>query len=361
MTVLVISNMYPSAANPQYGSFVKNLHATIEQQTGIKFVYAVNRQARKGLLVNLWKYLALLMRALYLACKHRSEIRAIHAHYVLPPGMIGALVKKIFGWPLLVTSHGGDVNILMAKSGAIAALHRWTIMNADVVNPVSVDIKNKLQQRYALPESSFMVQNMGVDPALFYREAQARAALKLPTGKKIVLFVGNLIPRKAPDFFLSIVQAVTKNSADVVGYVVGDGAMRAELEAATAAQNITDRLIFVGRKPQSELRLWYSAADCVVFPSREEPFGLISIEAMACGAPVVATRVGGIPEVIRDRTNGLLIEKDDLAAGIQAVEVLLRDEKLLQQMIIAGHATANANLLPQIARTYAETYKKMRG
>ena len=113
--------------------------------------------------------------------------------------------------------------------------------------------------------------------------------------------------------------------------IAGDGEERGKLEALAKESNISDNVVFLGRMQNSELPLYYSLADIAVFPSvADETFGISIAEAMACGVPVVSTRVGGIPEVVIEGT-GLLVPPRDGHSLAEAIESLLKDRALLEK------------------------------
>ena len=142
-------------------------------------------------------------------------------------------------------------------------------------------------------------------------------------------------------------------------YVVGDGPLRSQLEREARDLAIDARVCFAGIDP--EVQPWLSSTDVFVLPSRSEGMGRVLQEAMASGVAVVASRVGGIPELVQDGVTGLLVDPDDPAALAQAIGVLLDDDALRQKLADAGHRfVADSYSMPGLVSDIEEIYGKAR-
>jgi glycosyltransferase involved in cell wall biosynthesis len=187
-------------------------------------------------------------------------------------------------------------------------------------------------------ESRIHVIPNGVDRSTFAPLDQqvARKQLGLSQEGPIVLLVGHLIERKGADLAIRAIQKVAARTPDAKLYLIGapqsytDPSWKERLFALPGVLGIEQQVVFLGELPghaDGQLNLWYNAADIVLLPSRAEGMGMVLIEAMACATPVIGTRVGGIPDVITDGSNGLLVppeDPDSLAAAI--VELLANRE-----------------------------------
>jgi D-inositol-3-phosphate glycosyltransferase len=179
----------------------------------------------------------------------------------------------------------------------------------------------------------------GVDHELFVPRdrAQARAALDL-TDKRIALYVGRLQAHKGPDVAVrTVAEAIARDpdaTEDLVLVIVGGpsgtekGAELSRLLELAGALGVRDRLVLVPPQPQAELADYYAAADVVLVPSRSESFGLVALEAQACGTPVVAARVGGLRYVVEDGRTGFLVEGHDPGDHAARVLEVLTDAEL---------------------------------
>lgn len=146
----------------------------------------------------------------------------------------------------------------------------------------------------------------------------ARARIGVDEGSTVLLFAGNLIPRKAPMAFVGAVSALRRSGRDVVGVMVGEGSEEERVRTAIADLGLGDAVRMDGFRPQSELATYYSAADVFVLPSLMESFGLVALEAMLCGCPVVGTPEV-LPEVVPEES-GVCVESFDLAELVAALE-----------------------------------------
>ena len=167
---------------------------------------------------------------------------------------------------------------------------------------------------------SFDIQNTGVHKKisaqvkhlanLFYPRdvSECRKALNLPLDEKIILTVGNLEPVKGQKYLVEAVRRIVRERKDILCVIVGAGKLRTALERQIRSLGLEDYVVLAGGKPHDEIPLWMNACDLFVLPSLAESFGIVQIEAMACGKPVVATRNGGSESIIISDKYGLLCE-----------------------------------------------------
>lgn len=210
---------------------------------------------------------------------------------------------------------------------------------------VSTDLEgDQLRRLYGLTPCHTRVIPCGVDldaftPATPERRAVARRLLDLgdtPT----LLFVGRLDPIKGIDLLLESVALLRMPARLLV--VGGDPSGDPEVErlrARAVALGIADRVRFPGAVPQRRLPTYYHAADAVVVSSRYESFGLVAVEALACGAPVVASAAGGLPSIVRDGENGLLVRWRSAQAFAEQIDLLLSDDALRERLRANAHAS----------------------
>jgi D-inositol-3-phosphate glycosyltransferase len=264
----------------------------------------------------------------------------LHSHYWLS-GQVGWLAADRWGVPLVHTMH------TMAR---VKNLHLPTddspeppgreIGEAQVVEAADRLVANTegeaadLVELYDADPAKVRVVTPGVDLTTFTPgdgEA-ARRDLGLPPSARVLLFVGRIQPLKRPDMLLRVGAQLLRRHPDwrddlvlaVLGGPSGTGLARpGELEALAVSLGVDGQSRFVPPVSRSELAKWYRAADLVLMPSHSESFGLVALEAEACGTPVVAADVGGLPMAVGD--TGLLVEGHDIDAWTDAVESLLTD------------------------------------
>ncbi len=247
----------------------------------------------------------------------------VHAHWLIPQGIVQSFFEK----PYIVTGHGGDVTSL--NKGIFRRLKIKCLKRAKYVTVVSEHLKNKIQE--LVLEIQPDVIPMGVDISKFGRQYRKENYFN-QGDRKVVLFVGRLAEKKGVKY---LIEAMKNINALLV--VVGDGPLREDLKKQ--AFEIEEKVLFLGAKTHEELKVIYASADIFVCPSitakdgDQEGFGLVMLEAMASGLPVVASNSGGITQLIVDEVNGLLCKEkcvDEIADKVKNV----LDNKELQNKII---------------------------
>jgi len=203
--------------------------------------------------------------------------------------------------------------------------------------------------------SNVSVINNGADPAVFrsLSKVEARSKLGLLSEKKIVLFVGYLKPVKGIEFLLEAIGQLRRG--DVELWLVGDGESKAFLKSMVDQLGVAGMCHFAGARPHDTIPIWLAAADCLVLPSLSEGLPTIVVEAMFSRTPVVATNVGGTPEIVKDRRTGLLVEPRDSAALAHAIDDILTDGALASELAqqaeteVRGRLTWEANARATVA------------
>ncbi|MHB1418806.1 MAG: glycosyltransferase [Bacillota bacterium] len=319
INVLTITNMYPSRLHPTFGIFVANQVGMLRRLTQLRVQVAGITERGTGLWCTPWKYLGLLFRVLFRAAT--SPVDIIHAHYIFPTGLIALVGRAIKGAPLVVTAHGTDVHLGLRGSKILRWLYQLIFNRAQAVIAVSQDLANMLGGHFSFAPGKLRVINCGVDTKLFMPggRQEARHQAGLTTDVPLVLFVGNLVESKGVHVLLEALAMVKQKYPEARCLIIGDGPQRLYLENMACTLELTQMVNFLGFQPYQSLPQWYAAADLLVAPSLREGFGLVALEAMATGVPVVASRVGGLPEFVREGENGLLAnpgDSTDLAAKI---------------------------------------------
>ncbi len=273
----------------------------------------------------------------------KEDFDIIHAHYAIPQGFAGALIKKAAKKPLVLTVHGSDVAGL-GSTPVFRPLLKWVVRMSDVVIAVSEHLKEKLINLGADPEKIIVIHN-GVNPS------------SRPTGsEKRIVFVGALVKQKGADLLLKAFKLLEEDERNVKACVVGDGPERKKLERLAARLGLKN-VTFTGYV--DNLDSVFTAESMLVLPSREEGFGITILEAMARGIPVVASNTGGIPEIISDGVNGLLFEREDVGSLYRSVVKLMEDTPLRIKLIDGGLETIEKFSWEKMAREVEETYEEL--
>ena len=278
-----------------------------------------------------------------LATRHAIDV--VHVHWVVPNGPIGALAARGRALPLVVTLHGSDVGV-SERSTAIGHATRWTFRTAAAVTAPSLDLLERARRLGAHDVLERIPY--GADVGRFDQspEASERTRALLGVGPEDVLVagIGRLVPVKG---FAYLIEAYARAAVSLPGLrlvVVGDGDGRDDLSVLTRRLRLEDRILFTGMAAPDEIPSYLAAADIVVVPSvHHEGYvdGLpnVALEAMAAGKPLVASRVGGLPEIVRPGETGLLVAERDSEALARAIETLARDPGLRAAMGDAGRRT----------------------
>jgi teichuronic acid biosynthesis glycosyltransferase TuaC len=248
----------------------------------------------------------------------KMRFDCIDAHYVYPDGFAAVRLGKSLGIPVIVSARGTDIS-LFPSFRLIRPMIQWTLRNAAGVLGVCEALKQSMLELGASAEKTGAIGN-GVDVERFMslERSEARRKLGIPLDAEIAVAVGNLVPVKGYQFLIRVIAQLIPQHPKIRLYIVGEGYFRARLEALARQENVQNRVIFVGRKPNEELRYWYSAADVSCLASSREGWANVLLESLACGTPVVATRVWGAPEVITSPELGVLVDQsvNSIAAGL---------------------------------------------
>ena len=251
------------------------------------------------------------------------EYDIVHAHWLIPHGIVQSFFKK----PYIVTGHGGDVFSL--NKGFFRKLKVRCLERAKQVTVVSEHLKNKVQE--LTPKIQPKVISMGFDSSQFGRQFNISGYFG-QGNKKVVLFVGRLVEIKGVSYLISAIEKI-----DAMLVIVGDGVLKGELEQQGRKVNQLagwSKICFLGAKSHKELQNIYASADVFVCPSvtvkdgAQEGFGLVMLEAMASGLPVVASKSGGIAQLIQDGINGILCEEKNVEQLAESIELILNDTDL---------------------------------
>jgi len=282
--------------------------------------------------------------------EHQLQFDIIHAHFTWPSGYIGVRLKEKYGKPVITTIHeNGDwfdqevemdhplINIAWSGADALIRVNRKDV-------PV---LKRYNEQVYSIPN--------GFSPAFHPIDTNiARERLGLPEDAKIIFSLGHLIKRKGFNYLIDAMEQVCNQRDDVLCFIGGAGPEGGNFQGQIGRLRLGEKVRLLGSVPGDILPLWMNTGDFFVLPSLSESFGVVQIEAMACGKPVVATRNRGSEEVIISEEHGLLVEpadSDDLAR-----KILMALDREWDQVMILTYAEQFtwANIAEEILGVYSK-------
>ena len=300
---------------------------------------------------------------------HGIDYDLIHGHYWLS-GAAGLALRERWDVPLVQMFHTlGRLKNDATRDGAerepalrIAEETRIVGAADRLVAATAVE-RAHLVSHYGAEPARIAVIPCGVDTALFTPgdQAAARAALGLDDRPRL-LYVGRLAPIKGLTTLLDGMARLRAAGSRAHLCIVGGDAdeplngHEGELRARLADLALQDAVTFVGAQPQDKLRAWYVAADATVLPSYYESFGMVALEAMACGSPVVASRVGGLQTTVRDRITGVLVPDHDPASLADALGRMLADAGLRGRLGRQGVRWAEQHRWPCVAEAVCREY-----
>lgn len=257
----------------------------------------------------------------------------IHSHFAWSAGYVGMKLKDQFNKPFVLTTHGYDIYDLPFRGHGWKSLIRSVINSADI--SITVNKKNLLwYKKIGTNGKNVYIISNGYNNHLFFpiQQEKARSSLNLKRDKKIILTVGNIVSVKGHKYLIDAVAKLKNIKIQCI--VIGEGELRKNLMKKVRDHNLSNKINFIGHRLHSEINLWMNACDLFVLPSLSESFGIVQLEAMACGKPVVATINGGSEEVVTSNDYGLLCEKEndvDLADKIEkALDMKWDKEKIIQ-------------------------------
>ena len=297
------------------------------------------------------------------------EYDVIHSHYWLS-AWVGRELSQVLNVPHVVTFHTLGLIKMQSRAGEVEQVERPVIetevmATVDRIIAFSPHERDAMARLYAADASKVSLVPCGVDLSVFRPLDQkiARDRLGL-NGEKILLYVGRVEPLKGLD--LLVETAAQMDSEDgvrmmVVGADANGGQEMDRVKQLAKERDLEDQIDFVGQVDHLELPLYYNAADVCVVPSYYESFGLVALESMACGTPVVATRVGGLSTIIQHGRTGYLKPWRCPDAFANSVEMLISSDSLQQSMGEAARQRAEAMGWHNVAEMMWDEYSALTG
>lgn len=359
MKILVVTNLFPTPWDPRRGAFNRQQFQRLGDRHDVDVLTAVDFRERAGgpkedvrvpgVRTDHFTFyhppgFARFLNALcFFACMmwqrggelRRARYDVMLASWAYPDAAGAAWVARLLGIPYVVKVHGSDLNV-QAESRLRRPQIRSALRGAGGIIAVSRALAAKANALGARREAVEAIYN-GVDTKLFHRgdRRAARARLGLPPEVPVVLYAGNLKATKGCHDLIEAFPALVRRHHDARLVYVGDGPCRANLEDRAASLCCAPAVRFAGAVDHAALADWFVAADVLCLPSHNEGVPNVILEAMACGTPVVASSVGGIPEVLPAHAGILVPPHQPHELGVALVEAF---ERHFDPAAIAAHA-----------------------
>ena len=302
-----------------------------------------------------WSSFLFIVLAPFLTITHRVNV--INAHQALGPMVAATLSAIIAQKPLVITCHGSDIRILGRKNRWIYVIQKICLNRAKAVVCVSKEIQIIITRMYGISADKVLIIRNGYDERLINTIQHSQSFREAP----MVSFLGSLRPAKDPLTLLKALKKLYEKGLRIRCNIIGDGPLRPHLEAFCNANNLHKLVIFYGQLPHEQALRVAASSPILVFPSIQEGLPVALIEAMALGRAIVATRVGGIPELVKDGENGLLVRPKDPEALASAIGKLISDKALLKRLSKNAQMSVKGLSWSKICDAYERLYYKVLG
>ena len=291
-----------------------------------------------------------------------ENLDLLHVHYAIPHSISAILARESLKpkrrLPVITTLHGTDITLVGADRSYLP-ITRYGIVQSDGVTAISHYLKDATREIFHFDEITVIPNFVCQSDYARHPVDDLRRSLA-PEGEPLLVHVSNFRPVKRPVDCIEILARVLDKKVGTRLVMVGDGSERPNCEHRARKLGISDRCVFVGKQPK--IADYLSAADVLLLPSEQESFGLAALEAMACEVPVVASRVGGIPEVVTDGETGFLSEVGDVDKMAKDASSLLTDAEFRIEMGRRARASALAHYRTDIViPQYLDFYQKVLG
>jgi len=261
-----------------------------------------------------------------------EDLDLLHVHYAIPHSISAILARESLKperrLPVITTLHGTDITLVGADRSYLP-ITRYGIAQSDGVTAISHYLKDATKEIFQFDKIE-VIPNFICQTDYQRHDVKALRRTLAPANQPLLVHVSNFRPVKRPVDCVEILSRVLKKGIDTRLVMVGDGSERINVEHRARCLGIADKCSFVGKQPK--IVDYLSASDVLLLPSEQESFGLAALEAMACELPVIASRVGGIPEVVDDGETGFLSEVGDVDKMANDAAKLLSNPTLRTEM-----------------------------
>lgn len=302
--------------------------------------------------------LALASKIIEVAAEQKLDV--LHMHYAIPHATAAYLAREMYKptryLPFVTTLHGTDITLVGARKSFLP-ITKFSIAQSDAVTAISQYLARETCRTFGLGGVEVIPNFINAEEYQRRGDEDLRARLA-PNGEKLLMHVSNFRPvKRIGDCIHAFAQMRKLTSSSLRARLVmcGDGPEREDAERLTGEYELTSDVLFVGQV--ANIAAYLSVADLLLLPSATESFGLAALEALACEVPVVATRVGGLPEVVCEGETGYLVDLGDTQMMAARALEILTDENKQRRMGARGRAEAIAEfntekIIPQYEALY---------
>jgi L-malate glycosyltransferase len=287
----------------------------------------------------------------------------LHVHYAIPHSVSALLASQMLAargrhLPFITTLHGTDIT-LVGLDPSYLPITRFGIEQSHGVTAISSYLRDRTREAFDITSEIEVIRNF-VNCDVYVRKPDLVADMRprfAGSNEHLIVHLSNFRPVKRVQDVVEVFARISR-ALPARLMLIGDGPDRSLAEQLALRHNVQDRIYFLGK--QDNVNELLPLADLMIMPSQMESFGLAALEAMACGVPAIATRVGGVPELIDDQINGLLFEVGDVESMANAAIGLLSDRSRLQSFSAAARQTARERFCASsIIPHYEEYYERV--
>jgi N-acetyl-alpha-D-glucosaminyl L-malate synthase BshA len=295
-----------------------------------------------------------------------EDLDLLHVHYAIPHSISAILARESLKpnrhLPVITTLHGTDITLVGADRSYLP-ITRYGIVQSDGVTAISNYLKEETRETFQFDDIEVIPNFVCQSEYARHPVDELRAKLSA-SGEPLLVHVSNFRPVKRPVDCVEILARVLKKGISTRLVMVGDGSERTNVEHRARCLKVDDKITFVGKQPN--IVDYLSASDVLLLPSEQESFGLAALEAMACEVPVVASRVGGLPEVVTDGETGFLSEVGHVDKMADDAARLLSDPALRSEMGQRARESAISRyrtdiIIPKYIEFYEKVLRKTAG
>jgi glycosyltransferase involved in cell wall biosynthesis len=335
INITYFTDMLPSIYNPTAGIFIYNRLKILKQYKNInlsavklsnmfynkKYLSAYNLKQfdYEDISINVLNYFKYRHKGnfefaadkLYKKYK-KSKSNILHIHFAFPEGYIGYIVKKKYNTNYILTVHGSDIHTIPFKNINYKKMVLKALNNAKIVIFVSKYLFKKAKEIGYKKNNYYIIPN-GIDLDKFYiiKRDIILKNINFKSNKIYIGYIGNLLKVKGVDKLPGIFNKISQAINNICFVIIGNGFLKENIKNGLSSYNLLDKTIFTGGISNDLIPYYLNAFDVLLIPSRNEGFPSILLECLACGTPVIASNVGGIPEILINNMYGYLVNLND--------------------------------------------------
>ncbi|MBH09913.1 MAG: hypothetical protein CMG74_06065 [Candidatus Marinimicrobia bacterium] len=370
LNIAIICNSYPTNINQTNQIFIKNISNALKSEkvncdVYYNKIYDYWRDASnyKSIISNIIKY-SFFSLTIFKLIKNSRQYDLFNPHGVIMSGFITTILGKLMKKKVVLYIHGGDLDIYPKQKDYYKNIYSYTINHCDFIIVNSAYIKNKVISTFNISLEKIKIISPGVDQNTFFPKkniSELKSSYKIPSNKIILLFVGNAIRRKGLDILIDALchfSAKELKQIFLIACTEGPELKNIKLKI-NISTSLSNNIKFIDKMLQTKLNELYNIADVLIFPSREEPLGLVGLESLATGTPVIGSNIGGIPTFLIDSHNGILFQSGNSYDLYLKIKELLNNRLILHSLVTNTKKFSSQYSLHNTAREMKTLFIKL--